>query len=141
MSREIKTGDPESRFTNNVVKDSLDRFNGVRFKISDTFTKGIPDIVWAYLGHTYFIEVKVVEDWDHILTRISMDRLQLITMWRLGYHTGNRAFYIVKNLKDGTISLFRLTGIKPTTSVYMIHRTHEIDAIVMKMIDNKKEDR
>lgn len=133
MPRKIKTGDPESKFSQTVLKPSLEKFGGVRFKIADTFTKGIPDTVYSYLGHTYFIEAKVVERWDHVLTRIAMDKLQLITMWRLGYHSGNRAFYAIQCLDDMKVGLFRLTSIRPVINAIPIHISGDCDAVVAKM--------
>lgn len=134
MAGRIKTGDPESRFSQTVLKPALEKFRGVRYKISDRYTKGIPDTVYAYLGHTYWIEAKVVESWDHVITRICMDRLQLQQMFRLTHHTGNRAFYIIQNVNDRKIGLFRIQALKPELRLEQVHMSEDCDSIIIKMI-------
>jgi hypothetical protein len=133
-SCELTTGDPESRYTQAEVTPAMLGIGGHVIKHSDKFTKGVPDVSWSIFGHTYWVEIKYVETREYILTRICMDRLQMVKLFQLGIHTGNRAFYLIRCESEDVSVLARLVRILPEPEIEVLHVSRLPDACLLKLL-------
>ncbi len=83
----------ESNFTRDALQAIKDP-DSLTLKFADRFTAGIPDLWHVRKGRETWLELKAVNVDDNPIARVSKDKVQLQTAYRMVKH-GARVFYVI----------------------------------------------